>query len=153
MNKTGKIVTILLWVLLVISAVLIVSLMANINEEVDTDPTMLSWVNSNLVWAYILVLFGAGVAVISGLLHTVSDKKALKGGIISLVFMGVVGVISYLLASSEIPQFIGVDKFINDGTLNTQVAKMVDTGLYATYILLAIAILSIALSSVTRLFK
>ena len=153
MGKIGKIVTIVLWALLVVSAILIVSLIVNINEEVETDPTMLSWVNSNLIWAYILVAFGAAVAVIAGLLHTVADKKAAKGGIIALVFMGVVALVSYLLASPEIPQFIGVDKFINDGTLNEQVAKLVDTGLYATYILLALAILSIALSSVTRLIK
>ncbi|MDX1283536.1 MAG: hypothetical protein R3182_00915 [Draconibacterium sp.] len=153
MSKTGKIVTILLWVLLIVSAVLIVSLVVNINEEVDTDPTMLQWVNSNLIWAYILVAIGAGVAVLAGLFHTVTDKKAAKGGIISLVFLGAVALVSYLLASNEIPQFIGVDKFINDGTLNESVAKMVDTGLYATYILLAIAILSIALAPVTRLFK
>ena len=153
MNKTGKIVTIVLWVLLIISSILIISLMVNINEEVETDPAMSSWVNSNLVWAYILVVFGAGVAILAGLFHTVSDKKAAKGGIISLAFLGAVALISYLLASPEIPSFIGVDKFLNDGTLTEGVAKMVDAGLYATYILLAIAILSIAMSSVMRLFR
>ena len=153
MGKTGKIVTIVLWALLIVSSILIVSLMVNINEEVETDPSMLSWVNSNLIWAYILVVFGAGVAIIAGLFQTISDKKAAKGGIISLAFLGAVALISYLLASPEIPQFIGVDKFINDGTLTVKVAKLVDTGLYATYILLGIAILSIAMSSVTRLFK
>jgi len=45
MGKTGKIVTIILWALLIVSAVLIVSLMVNINEEVKTDPAMNSWVN------------------------------------------------------------------------------------------------------------
>jgi hypothetical protein len=67
--------------------------------------------------------------------------------------MGVVALVAYLMASPEIPQFIGVDKFINDGTLNERVSKLVDTGLYATYILLALAILSIAMSSVMRLFR
>lgn len=153
MSKTGKIVTIVLWVLLIISAVLVVSLMVNIDETNKTDPTMLSWVNSNIIWSYILVAVGAGIAIIAGLLHTISDSKALKGGIISLVFMGVVVLVAYLLASPEIPQFIGVDKFINDGTLNEKVAKLVDTGLYATYILLALSILSIVFTSVTRLFK
>jgi hypothetical protein len=57
------------------------------------------------------------------------------------------------LASDEIPQFMGVQKFINDGTLTAQVAKLVDTGLYATYILLILAILSVTLSGLTRLFK
>jgi Ni/Fe-hydrogenase subunit HybB-like protein len=153
MDKIGKIVTIVLWALLIVSAILIVSLVVNINPEVDTDPAMLSWVNSNLIWAYILAAIGAGVAVISSLLHMFTDKKSAKNGIISIVFLGAVAVVAYLLASPEIPQFVGVDKFIADGTLNENVAKMVDTGLYATYILLALAILSIASSSVFRLFR
>jgi hypothetical protein len=152
MSKTGKITTIFLWALLIVSAILVVSLMVNISEN-DTDPTMGSWINSNLVWSYILVAIGAGVAALAGLLHTFTDKKAAKGGIIALVFMGAVALVAYLMASPEIPQFIGVDKFINDGTLNESVAKMVDTGLYATYILLVLAILAIASSSVMRLFR
>ena len=152
MSKTGKIITILLWVLLIVSAVLIVSLIVNISEN-DLDPKMGSWIDTNLVWGYIMVAFGAGVAVVAGLFHMVSDKKAERGGIIALVFLGAVALIAYLLASPEIPQFIGVDKFIADGTLNENVAKLVDTGLFATYILLGLAILSIAFSSVARLFR
>jgi cation transport ATPase len=153
MEKTGKIVAIILWSLLVVSAILVVSLMVNIDEANKQDPTMLSWVNTNIIWSYILVAFGAGVAIIAGLIHTVSDKKAAKAGLVSLGFMGAVALVAYLLASPEIPQFIGVDKFINDNTLNATVAKWVDTGLYATYILLGISILSIVGTSVTRLFK
>jgi len=153
MSKTGKIVTIILWVLLIVSAVLIVSMMANIDVENDTDPTMGGWINTNLIWAYILMAVGAGTAVIAGLLHMFTDIKAAKKGLISLVFLGVVALVSYLLASDEIPQFLGVQKFINDGTLTAQVAKLVDAGLYATYILLGLAVLSVMLSGLTRLFK
>lgn len=152
MEKTGKIVTIVLWSLLIVSAILMVSLMVNISD-VESDPTMGSWISNNLIWAYILAVFGAGVAVVAGLFHTVTDKKAAKGGLISLGFMGTIAIVSYLLASPEIPQFIGVDKFVNDGTLNENIAKWIDTGLYATYILLGISILSIVVTSVTRLFK
>lgn len=151
MGKIGKIVTIVLWVLLIISAVLIVSLMVNISD-VDTDPTMLSWINTNLIWVYILLITGAGLAIISGLIQTVSDKKAAKNGIISLAFLGAVALISYFLASPEMPHFIGVNKFINAG-LTGQIVKMIDTGLYATYILLGLAILAILSSSVTRFIK
>ena len=152
MSKIGKIITILLWVLLIVSAVLIVSLMVNISEN-DADPTMGSWINSNLIWAYILMAIGAGIAVISGLFHMATDMKAAKGGLIALVFLAVIAVVSYLLASDSIPEFVGVTKFINDGTLTTSVAKMVDTGLIATYFLLALAILSVVSSSVFRLLK
>jgi len=152
MNKVGKFVTILLWVLLIVSAVLIVSMMVNISEN-DADPTMGSWINSNLVWTYILMAIGAGIAVLAGIYHMFTDIQAAKKGLISFLFLGVVAVVAYLLASDEIPQFVGVQKFINDGTLTAQVAKLVDAGLWATYILLGLAVLSIAFSSVTRLFK
>jgi hypothetical protein len=152
MNKEGKIATIVLWVIIIISAVLIVSLMANISEN-DADPKMGGWININAIWAYILLAVGAGLAIISGLFHMASDIKAAKGGLIALVFLAVIAGVSYMLSSDAIPQFVGVQKFITDGTLTARVSKLVDTGLYATYILLGLAILSIVYSSVSRLFK
>jgi hypothetical protein len=152
MNKEGRIVTILLWVLIIVSAVLVVSLMVNISEN-EADATMGGWINSNLIWAYILMIFGAGIAVLSGIFHMATDLNAAKKGLISLLFLGAVALVSYLLASDQIPQFIGVQKFINDGTLTPQVAKNIYAGLYATYILLGLAVLSIILAPVTRLFK
>ncbi|AHW61634.1 hypothetical protein SAMN05444285_10888 [Draconibacterium orientale] len=152
MGKTAKIVTIILWALIIVSTILLVSLFVNISD-VDTDPTMGRWINSNLIWSYILVAIGAGVAVLSGLFHMFTDKRAAKSGLIALGFMAVVFLVAYLLASPEIPQFIGVDKFLADGTLNERVAKLTDTGLYATYILIGLAILSVASSAVMRLFR
>ena len=152
MDKAGKIVTILLWVLLIISAVLVISMMVNISEN-DADPTMGGWINSNLIWTYILMVIGAGIAILAGIYHMATDIQAAKKGLISLVFLAVIAVISYLLASDQIPQFVGVQRFINEGILTPQIARMVDAGLYATYILLGLAVLSIILSPVTRLFK
>lgn len=151
MVKTEKFVTILLWALIIISAVLVVSLLVNISEN-ETDATMGNWINSNLIWSYILVIFAAGVAIIFAIFHMLSDKKALKNGLVTLVFFAVVLGISYILASDAIPQFVGVEKFLNDGTLNAKVSKLIDTGLNTTYILLGLAVLSIAFSSVSRLF-
>jgi len=153
MSKTGKIVTILLWVLIIISAVLVISLMANVGEDYKTNATLAGWINSNLIWSYILVAFGAGVAIVSSLLHMITDKKAAKNGLIVLVIFAVIVGISYAFASDQIPRFLGVDKFIENGTLTARVSKLIDTGLYVTYILLGLAIISIAFSSVSRLFN
>ena len=153
MNKSGKIVTIVLWVLIIISAILIVSLMSNVGEDYKTNAVLAGWINTNLIWAYILIIVGAGIAILAGLYHMIMDKRAAKRGLVSIVFLGVVALISYLLASPEIPQFMGVDKFINDGTLTERVAKLTDTGLYATYILFGLAILAIAYSTVSKIFK
>jgi len=153
MNKSEKIVTILLWVLIIISAVLVVSLMANVGEDYKTDPVLARWVYTNLTWAYILLAICAGIAILSGLYHMITDIQAAKRGLIALVFFVVVAGISYILASDEIPQFMGVQKFIDNGTLTARVSKLIDTGIYATYILIGLAILSIVYSSVSRLFK
>jgi uncharacterized membrane-anchored protein len=150
MEKIGKIITFILWALIIVSAVLVISLVANINDVNKQDPAMLSWINANLIWVYILGIIGAGIAVFFGLFHTFTNKQAAKSGLISLVFMGVVAVVAYLLASPEIPQFIGIDKFIAEG-LTSGTVKLVDTGLHATYILFAIAVLSIVLGPVIRL--
>ncbi len=152
MNKTGKIVTIILWVLIAISAILIVSMVVNISEN-ENDPTMASWISTNLVWTYILIVLGASVAILAGLFQMVTDKRAAKRGLISVAFLGVVALVAYLLASPEIPQFVGVDQFIANGQLNEKVAKLVDTGLYATYIIFGLAILAIVYSSVSKIFK
>ncbi len=152
MGKLEKITSIILWALLIVSAVLIVSLMVNISDN-DADMAMGSWINSNLVWAYILLIATGALAVVANVFLMTTDFEKAKKGLLSIVFLGAILLISYLLASDAIPQFIGVQKYINDGTLTPKVVKLVDAGLYATYILFGLAILSITLSSATRLFK
>jgi uncharacterized membrane-anchored protein len=151
MNKTGRILTILQWVLLAVSAVLVISLMVNIGE--DSDPVMGRWINTNLIWAYILLGLGAGAAVIAAILHTISNSTALKRGIISLVFLAVVVGVAYLLATDAMPTFYGVQKYIDNGTLTPRISKLIGTSLYTTYILLFIAVLGMLVSAVSKLFK
>jgi hypothetical protein len=152
MTKLSRLLTILMWVILAVSAVLIVSMMVNISEN-KADPVMGGWINTNLIWSYILLAAGAGIALLAGILQMVSDLGAAKKGLISLGAIALVAVVAYSLATDAIPQFIGVDKFIADGTLTPSIAKMVDAGLIATYLLFGIAILSIVWSSVSQIFK
>lgn len=152
MAKTSRLLTIVLWVVLAVSAVLIVSLMVNISDN-NADPVMGGWINTNIAWSNVLLAVGAGIAILSGIIQMATDLRAAKKGLISLGAIVVVAIIAYSLASDTIPQFIGVDKFIAEGTLTPNIAKMVDTGLIATYFLFGIAVLSIAWSSVSQIFK
>jgi len=61
--------------------------------------------------------------------------------------------ISWLLGSSEYPQFFGVEKFIADGTITPTITRVIDTALYSTYIIFGLAILALIYSSVNRYFK
>lgn len=152
MTKLSRLLTILMWVLISVSAVLVVSMMVNISEN-KADPVMGGWINTNLVWSYILLAASTGIALLAGILHMVSDIGAAKKGLISLAAFAVLAIVAYSLASDTIPQFIGVDRFIANGTLTPNIAKLVDTGLIATYLLFGLAIVSVVWSSVSQVFK
>ncbi|WP_423130471.1 hypothetical protein [Gaoshiqia sp. Z1-71] len=150
--KLEKVLNITLWVLLAVSAFLIVSLMMNLSDN-EADPTMGAWINTNLTWSYILLGIGAAVAIIFALVQTFTDKAAAKKGLTALVFVAVVLVLSYVLASDAMPQFHGVEKYIADGSLTSSISKWIDTALNATYILLFLAIMGIVVTSVSRIVK
>lgn len=150
--KFAKVTTIMLWVFLAISLFLVISLLSNLHENAS-DPGMDVWINANLYWAYVLFGFSIGSALLLEIVNTVSDKKAAKSAMISILFMGVVISLSYLFADSEIPKFFGVEKFIESGTVNANISKWIGTGLITTYILSGLAIIGIIWSSVSRVFK
>lgn len=152
MNRTGKYVTIFLWVLILITAFLSISFIANISDN-KNDPTMNSWLSSNLVWAYILLALSVVILIVFAIYEMVTDFSVAKKGAIALGLVGGVVLISYLLASDKMPTFLGVNKFIDDGTLTSSVMKWIDTGLIATYLVLGTSIVSIIYASVSRFFK
>ncbi len=152
MNKTGKYVSIFMWVLVIITAILAISLIANLSDN-EADPAMNSWVSTNLTWAYILMIFSVVVLVGFALYQTATNFQAAKKGLMAMAFMGVVVLISYIMASDAMPTFFGAQKFIDDGTVTPSVMKWVDTGLIATYIVFGISVVSILYASVSRLIK
>jgi hypothetical protein len=150
--KFAKITTIMLWVILGISLFLVISLLANIDAN-QTDANMASWINANFYWTYILFGIDIGASLILEFANTLSDKKAGKNALIAILFMVVVVGLAYLFADSEIPRFYGVEKFVEDGTVNTNISKWIGTGLIATYILSGLAMVGILWSSISSIFK
>ncbi len=126
--------------------------MANLSDN-DADTTMGAWINTNLTWSYLLLGASAVIAVVFAVIHTVTDKAAAKKGLYALVAAGVVLALAYVFASDAIPSFYGVEKFVADGSLTTTISKWIGTTLYATYILLFLTIIAIAVSAVARIFK
>lgn len=147
--KFAKVTNIMLWVILAISVFLTISLLSNLND----NSGMSKWLNVNLVWSYILFGVAVVAAVVLEFVNTISDKKATKNTLIAIGFLGSVLLISYLSSSSEIPQFYGSQKFVENGTLTPSVSRWIGTGLIATYILAGLAFVAFVWSSVSRLFK
>jgi hypothetical protein len=57
------------------------------------------------------------------------------------------------MASSELPQFFGVEKFVENGSLTPVTSKLIGAGLIATYLLFAIAVLAVVVFSVLNSFR
>ncbi len=152
MSKVGKYVSIFMWAIILITAILAISFIANISDN-EADPAMNSWLSTNLVWAYILLAISIIILIGFAIYQMVTDFSAAKKGFMALGLIGAVILISYLLASNKMPTFLGAQKFIDDGTITPTIMKWIDTGLIATYIVLGTSIVSMIYASVSRFFK
>lgn len=152
MEKINKFVNIILWVMMGITAVLAISFIVNISSNTE-DPEMNRWLDTNLIWNYILLLFSLVLLVFFGVKEMISSFKESKKGMFSLLVIAAIVLIAYLLSSDEIPVFLGSEKFVEQGILTPSVSKWVDTGLYTTYIFFALSIVAFIYSSVSRFFR
>lgn len=152
MEKINKFVNIFLWVMMGITAILAISFIVNISNNTD-DPNMNRWLDTNLIWNYILLLLSLALLVLFGIKEMIASFKESKKGMLSLLIIAVIVLVSYLLSSEEIPVFLGSDKFVEQGILTPSVSKWVDTGLYTTYIFFALSIIAFIYSSVSRFFR
>jgi len=152
MEKIRKITTIILWVLMGISVVLFAVMITSIDSETKPGAKAVQMITTNINWAIVLFIISAVFALGFALVQMFSEKtKALSALAILGIFAAIL-LVSYFTASSEIPQFFGVEKFIANGLTET-ISHWIGTGLYVTYILFAGAILSIIGFGAASLFK
>ena len=150
-NSTSKILQILTWVLMAVTIVFaVIFYMGKVVPGTEgtrlEEPTI---TQSFLVWAYILFFATAGITLVFSVINFIVNPKGGKKTLISLLGGVAIIVIAYLLADDtvlDMPFYDGKDNV--PGTL-----KFVDTTMFTTYILAALAVLSIIVSSVSRLFK
>lgn len=152
MGKINKIVNIMLWIIMGITAILAISFITNISSDND-NPEMRSWLDTNLIWTYILLILSLVLLVFFGIKEMLTSFKESKKGMLSILIIAAIVLVSYLIASDEIPKFLGSDKFVEQGVLTPSVSKWVDTGLYTTYVFFALSILAFIYSSLTRFFR
>jgi hypothetical protein len=152
MLKTKKVLTIIIWAIALVSVILIISLIANVSDD-ETNATMNQWIGTNLSWTYVLFAVAAAIILAFSVYQMVTEKKALKSGLLVLGFFVIVFGISYLFTDNSIPQFLGAQRMIEEGSLTPQISRLISVGLNATYILFALAIGAVVYSSVSRFFR
>ncbi|MCF8362908.1 MAG: hypothetical protein K9G70_09835 [Prolixibacteraceae bacterium] len=153
MDKKGKITSIILWVLMFVSIALFAYMMVSIDDDTNPGAKAVQAITLNLNWAYLLFAIAAVVALVFAVVQILGDKAKIISTVVSLVILGAVLGIAYSLASSEIPNFFGVDKFVANGTLDETISRWVGTGLYFVYILFGGAFLSIIGFGAASIFK
>jgi hypothetical protein len=153
MDKSSKIATIVLWVLMIVSIALCVIMIASIDDQINPGEKARQLIDLNINWA--ILLFGIAAITVLGFafVQIIGQKAKIISTLITLVIFGVIFGLSYAFASSELPTFYGVDKFIADGTLTPSVSRWVGTGLNLTYILFAGAALSVIGFGAASVFK
>jgi hypothetical protein len=128
------------------------------SEEINLRDHLTGWelmvykrTDYALRWAYILLLITAIAAVVFPLIKIVTDVKAIVRLLVVLAGAGVLVLLSYFVFASDTP----IDILGYTGTDNSDptTLKWIGTGLFTTYIIFGVALLSILYSEVAKLFK
>lgn len=148
MKNINLIIRIASFILLAISAVVIVGVLTTGEGTASQD----SWISSSLTWTFALLGITIAAVLIVSVLDMIANINVLIKSLAALVIMVVVFLISYSLASPEVP--VGADgKALIEGANAGFVSQLSGTGLWATYILGIAAIVASVYSSIVKVFK
>jgi len=127
-------------------------------EEIDLKDHLTGWellvykrTDYALGWAYILLAIAAIAALLFPLITIVTDVKAILRLLAVVAGAAVLLLLSYFVFASDTP----IDILGYTGTDNSDpgTLKWIDTGLFSTYIIFGVALLSILYFEVAKLFK
>lgn len=160
-SKLSTILNMLLIVLMAISVVLTVIFYYGTSLYTSEVPfseqiNILGWrLNIFIQWAYILTVVCGALAVIFPLVQMVMNPKGSKKSFLLIIAIAIVFAVSYFIASPEIAKFPGYDAFFNpqDGSNPQSVSKLIDAGLWATYLLFFLSLGAILWAEIVKLFK
>lgn len=107
-----------------------------------------SGANLMLIYAYILVAITIFVAIIFPIINIIKNPKGSMRSLLGILLMVVVLGVSYLVSSSE-------PMTLSDGAVVDSVStlKLADMGLYAAYVMLAVAFLAILFGELKNALK
>ena len=139
------------WLLLGLSALLMIYIFMDPLLSDTSLPVMERAPRSELgiFWAYILTAIACLAAVIFPIIEFIKNPKGGLKVLAIIVAMAIIILVSYLLADPTPLQ--GTAN--NPDFSNTSVLLMTDTGLYSTYVLVAISLLAVLFSSLKGVFS
>lgn len=145
MTKISKILNILTYVMIAITAVLLglFFLGGEIPNQIHPTPI---YTEELIVWAYILLAIAAGAAVIFPVARFVTNPKEAVKGLVGIAVLGIVVLVSYSMADAtilDLPGYTGTDNVPSK-------LLFADTVIYTMYILGVGAVASIIVTEIIR---
>ncbi len=122
----------------VIGGIMFLMILLNGDESMISSSITLS------MWA---IYIAAGIAVLFGVYHFVTNLKNNKKSLIGIVSFILIVIVSRVLAKGQDSTAAMLEK-ADEGQI-----LMTDTGLYMFYILIGLTVLAIVFAEVSRLFK
>jgi hypothetical protein len=150
-SNLAKIVSYILYGLMFISVVLTVlfyfgKVVPGTEGTNMHEPTI---TKTFLLWAGILTGLIALLSLVFPIINMVSNPKGAKGILFTLLGAAILIFVAWVLSSDAI-----LDMPFYEGKDNVpSILKLTETGLYTTYILAGLAILSILYSEISKYFK
>lgn len=149
----SKFTKILLYVLLIVSAVIIVLFYvqaSSVNFGIGNIGNLLQSITmiDALIWAtYVLIAITIIALVALSILGMVENPKTLKKTGFVVLLAAILIAISYFLASGD-PIVVNIEK-----QPTTAMLKLTDTGLIMTYILFGVALISLCSGSIIKAIR
>lgn len=147
MWKPGKVVTILLWVLAIVSVVLSVYVFIRCGALNEKNPEerdiMMGVINPMFIWTYILIIITALAAIVMPLPQLIRNPKGLVRMLLGVLAFGVVILVAYLLSSADALPFAASHDPVSESTI-----RFADVNLYSMYIMFTLTIVTVLFSSV-----
>jgi hypothetical protein len=137
-DRTSKILQWFLYLLLALSAVITVLFYLDSDNRTDLI----------IYWSYGLLVLGVIIALASSIFGLAANPKGAVKTLMGIGFMVLVGFIAYMLAGNIYSTF-QLEKM----GVSESVSRFVGAGLIFSYLLAALAVLAILLSSVSKIFK
>jgi hypothetical protein len=140
----GTIGTIIKVAIAVIGVIFCVLIMSN-SEGIEMGENV-NYVTGGLTISYIAFILCAGIALLFGLVYFITNIKKSKGLMFGLIGFAVIAGISYSIADGSLDPSWGSE-------VTETVSKLSSMGIYATVILLGVAVVMALASEVSKLLK
>ena len=117
-------------------------------EVAECSKECINYAGSFMMFTIVITIVAIVLALLFSVYMLIVDPKKIKGVLIGIGSIGLITLLSYLFSSDSIPTILGYNNIITLAEV-----KMVDTMLFMTYILLAVAFISILYTNIIKIFK